>query len=78
MEKEIKSGLFYDDEGNFSSGRVVKMQSIVLAAISFLTGIIVLIKDPSNLAISDYCFKTTGLFVATASAAEIVQKTTGR
>ena len=76
--KEIKKGLFYDDKGNFSSGRVVKVQSVILAGISFLTGIVVLIKDPTNVAIGDYCFKMTGLFLATATGAEIVQKVTGR
>ena len=76
---EIKKGLFYDDKGNFSSGRVVKMTSIFLAIATSLTGLgaLLFMKAP-NMLLSDYCFKMTGLFLATATGAEIVQKTTGR
>ncbi len=77
MEEKSK-GLFYDGEGNFSSGRVVKVGSAIMAGVSFAIGAVTLILDPANSGIADYSFRMTGLFLATATGAEIVQKTTGR
>ena len=74
----IKKGLFYDDKGNFSSGRVVKLGSAIMAIASSIMGAVTLVRQPDNIIMADYCFKLTGLFIASATGAEIVQKTTGR
>ena len=69
---------FQDAEGNFSSGRVIKLMSAFSAFIVAGTGLAFVIKDPTNAVLSDYCFKMAGLFLATATGAELVQKITGR
>ena len=69
---------FQDTEGNFSSGRLIKVMSGFMAIVTALTGAITLIKQPTNTVIADYCFKLTGLFLATATGSELVQKITGR
>lgn len=71
-------GFFQDAEGNFSSGRFIKVLSALMAFVTAIAGTITLIASPTNAAISDYCFKMTGLFLATATGAEIVQKVTGK
>lgn len=69
---------FQDTEGNFSSGRLIKVISAIMAVTTALMGTITLIKQPTNIIIADYCFKMTGLFLATATGSELVQKITGK
>ena len=76
-EETIKTGFLYDEKGNLSSGRLVKLTSIILAGITTLTGLVALI-FVDNAELSGYCFKMTGLFLATATGSEVVQKVTGR
>ncbi len=78
-DNEIKKGLLYDDKGNFSSGRVVKLTSLLMAVILGVVGLVgVFFKPASASGLTDYCFKMVGLFAATATGAEITQKVTGR
>ncbi len=69
---------FQDAEGNFSSGRFIKITSGIMAFITITTGVVTLIFQPNNSEIANYCFKVAGLLLATATGSEVVQKITGR
>ncbi len=83
MDDEIQlkgNSLFQDKDGNFSSGRVIKIVSGVAALVIAVAGVAILTFLPpaDSATLSDYCFKMAGLFLATATGSEIVQKITGR
>jgi len=75
---EKKIGLFQNNKGELSSGRVVKLIAGASAFVLAFIGLYVVSNDASNELVADYCFKMAGLFLGVATSAELVQKITGR
>ena len=75
-------GIFADPQGDFSSGRFIKVFSLCAAVIIagfLIAGLFIFNKiDPADPAIVNALMWSLGAFLGVAAGSEIVQKMTGR
>jgi hypothetical protein len=72
-------GFFTDPQGDFSSGRLIKIFSFVVAVVIGV-GVVFAMSFVKDAAVaeqmSDYSLKLVAMFLGTATGAELVQKIT--
>lgn len=84
QERKQPLGIYHDPAGDLSSGRMMKLQAFWTAIVLTVTGLgIVTVLSVMNLTeaaaeVGGYLEITIGAYLAVATGAEIVQKTTGR
>jgi len=72
-------GFFTDPDGDFSSGRLIKVFSFISAVVIGIGTVVALsiIKDAASAQqMADYSSKLVAMFLGTATGAELVQKIT--
>lgn len=78
IKEKSTLGFLQDPEGDFSSGRLIKVLSFIMAGATGLGGGIALMISAPNSTLASYCLKLAAMFLGVASGTEVVQKVLGK